>query len=319
MLWLNLLFFVLSCLVLVQSSTFVVRSLSRIAEYFRINEFAVGFIVVAVSTSLPELFVGVTSAFSGNNELALGNVIGANIINLTLIIGIAALLAKGIRIRSKVIKKDFIYMVAIIMVPLLLMWDKALQWYDGLILIAIFVLYIWQMIRQEHRFRKRIDFVHKKEVGRQVLIGLISLVVLMVSANFVVIFATKLSVDMNIPAILIGLILLALGTSLPELILDTRAVIEKHQELAVGDTLGSVITNSTLVLGVSALIHPIQTDVFLFFTSALFLVIIAFVFITFGESERGISWKEGLSLIMLYLFFIIVQTYMTLLRNGAAV
>lgn len=314
MLGLNLVFFVLSCLVLVQSSTFVVKSFSKIAEYLRINEFAVGFIIVAVSTSLPELFVGVTSAFSGTNELALGNVIGANIINLTLIIGIATLLAKGIRIRSKVIKKDFIYMVAIIIVPLLLMWDKALQWYDGLILIMVFVLYIWQMIKQEHRFRKRIDFVPKKEVGRQVVIGLVSLVVLMVSAQFVVIFATKLSVDMSMPPILIGLILLSLGTSLPELILDSRAALENHQELAIGDTLGSVITNSTLVLGVSALIHPIETDVFFFFTSAMFLVIIAFVFITFGESERGISWKEGLSLLLLYVFFIIVQTYITMLR-----
>jgi cation:H+ antiporter len=283
-----------------------------------VNEFAVGFIVVAVSTSLPELFVGVTSAFSGTNELALGNVIGANIINLTLIIGIVALISKNIRIRSKVIRKDFIYMVAIIMVPLLLMWDKVLQWYDGLILIAVFVLYLWQMIKQEHRFSKVFDFVQKKEMGRHITIGMISLVVLMVSANFVVIFATKLSVDMNMPPILIGLILLSLGTSLPELILNSRAALEKHQELAIGDTLGSVITNSTLVLGVSALIHPIQTDVFFFFTSALFLLIIAFVFITFGESDRGISWKEGLSLLLLYVFFIIVQTYITLLRAPAA-
>ncbi len=319
MLALDLLFFVLSCLVLVQSSTFVVRSFSKIAEYFKINEFAVGFIVVAVSTSLPELFVGVTSAFSGTNELALGNVIGSNIINLTLIIGIAALLAKGIKIRSKVIKKDFIYMVAIIIVPLLLMWDKALQWYDGLILLAIFVLYIWQMIKQEHRFRKKIDFVPKKEMGRQITIGIISLIVLMVSANFVVIFATNLSADMNLPPILIGLILISLGTSLPELILNARAALDHHQELTIGDTLGSVITNSTLVLGVSALIHPIETDVFFFFTSAIFLVIIAFVFITFGESERGISWKEGLSLLMLYVFFIIVQTYITTLRTGSPV
>jgi cation:H+ antiporter len=318
MLGLDLVFFVLACLVLVQSSSFVVKSLSKIAEFFRINEFAVGFIIVAVSTSLPELFVGVTSAFSGNNELALGNVIGANIVNLTLIIGVISLLAKNIKIRSKVIRKDFIYMVAIVMLPLLLMWDKKLDWYDGLILIAVFVLYIWQMVKQEHRFKKAFDFVQKREMGRQIIIGLISLVVLMVSANFVVIFATKLSVDMNMPAILIGLILLGLGTSLPELILDSRAVLEKHQELAIGDTLGSVITNSTLVLGVSSLIHPIQTDVFLFFTSALFLVIIAFVFITFGESDRGISWKEGMSLLLLYVFFIIVQTYIAMLRSPAA-
>lgn len=317
MLWLNLIFFVLSCIVLVQSSSFVVKSLSKIAEFFKVNEFAVGFIVVAISTSLPELFVGVTSAFSGTNEMSLGNVIGANIINLTLTIGIAALLSKNIRIKSKVIRKDFIYMVAIMVVPLLLMWDKMLDWYDGLILIGIFVLYIWQMIKQEHRFRKRIEFVNRKEVHRHIVIGVVSLAILMLSANFVVAFATKISLDMNLPTILIGLILISLGTSLPELILNAKSALEHHQELAIGDTLGSVIVNSTLVLGVSCIIHPIHADMFLFFTSALFMMIISFVFITFGESDKGLSWKEGLSLLMLYVFFIITQTYITLLRNSA--
>jgi cation:H+ antiporter len=178
----------------------------------------------------------------------------------------------------------------------------------------VFVIYIWQMVRQEHKFKKAFDFVHKKEMGNQILITLISLVVLMISANYVVLFATNLSVDLNLPAILIGVIILSLGTSLPELVLNARATMSHHPEIAVGDTLGSVITNSTLVLGVTALIHPIETDVFFFFTSAFFLVIISFVFITFGESENGFSWKEGLSLIMLYVFFIVIQTYITLLR-----
>ena len=315
MLILNLVFFIVSCFVLVQSSGLVIKALSKISTYFRVNEFAVGFIVVAVSTSLPELFVGVTSAFTGNTDLALGNVIGANILNLTLVIGIAVLLSRGIRIRSSVIKKDFIYMMAVILLPLFLMWDKKLSRFDGLVLIAVFVFYIWQMIRQEHRFKKSFDFVEKKELRKNILFAFIGLVILMASANYVVLFAGKLSVDMNLPQILIGLIILSLGTSLPELIIDAKAVLAKHQEIAIGDTIGSVVTNSTLVLGVTALIHPIETDVFFFFTSALFLVIISFVFLTFGESERGISWKEGLSLILLYVFFIIIQIYITLLRT----
>jgi cation:H+ antiporter len=316
MLVLNLLFFIVSCFVLVQSSGLVIKALSKISTYFRVNEFAVGFIVVAVSTSLPELFVGVTSAFTGNTDLALGNVIGANILNLTLVIGIAVLLSKGIRIRSSVIKKDFIYMIAIIFLPLLLMWDQKLSRFDGIVLIIVFIFYIWQMVRQEHRFKKNFDFVEKRELRKHILYAIIGLVILLASANYVVLFAGKLSTDMGLPQLLIGLIILSLGTSLPELIIDAKAVLAKHQEIAVGDTIGSVVTNSTLVLGVTALIHPIQTDFFFFFTSALFLVIISFIFLTFAESEKGINWKEGLSLIMLYVFFIIIQTYITMLRSS---
>jgi cation:H+ antiporter len=259
----------------------------------------------------------VTSAFAHTTDLALGNVIGANILNLTLIIGLATVLARGIRVRSRVIKKDFFYMMGIILLPLLLMWDQQLSRFDGILLIAVFVLYIWQMIRQEHKFHKRFDFVEKKELRKHIIIAVIALVVLIVAANYVVMFANNLSIDLAIPSILIGLIILSLGTSLPELVLDTKAAMSHHEELAIGDTIGSVITNSTLVLGVTALITPIQADLFFFFTSALFMVVASFIFITFGESEKGISWKEGLSMVMLYVFFIVVQTYITLLRAGS--
>jgi cation:H+ antiporter len=145
--------------------------------------------------------------------------------------------------------------------------------------------------------------------------GVVAFITLIISANYVVAFATNLSVDLALPAVLIGLLILSLGTSLPELVLNAKAALSKHDELAIGDTLGSVITNSTLVLGVTALITPISTDIFFFFSSALFMIVITFIFITFGESDRGISWKEGISLILLYVFFLVIETYVTLIRT----
>jgi cation:H+ antiporter len=309
----NLLFFILSCIVLVKSSSVLLGSLSKVAYYLKLNEFAVGFIIMAISTSLPELFVGITAGLDKSSSLALGNVIGSNILDLTLVIGVVAILVRDLKITSKIIKKDIVYMIGFVILPLLLMWDQKLSRLDGVLLLAVFGLYIWQMIRQEHSFSKTVDTVRRRDAMWNFFLTFVCIFLLIVSAEFVVEFATRLSGDLALPNILIGLLVISLGTSLPELIFETKAVLNKHEEMAVGDLLGSVITNSTLVLGITAVIHPIEADFLIFFTSAIFMVLISFIFMTFAESDKGLSWKEGLSLIMLYLFFIMVESHITML------
>ncbi|OGM02720.1 hypothetical protein A3K72_02200 [Candidatus Woesearchaeota archaeon RBG_13_36_6] len=204
-------------------------------------------------------------------------------------------------------------MMGFILLPLLLMLDKKVSRLDGLILIVAFVAYIWQLTRQERKFKKLEDHVNKKEAAFYMLLTLIGIIILLVSANFVVKFATLLSIDLMLPPIFIGLFVVSLGTSLPELIFETKSVISKHEELAIGDLIGSVVTNSTLVLGLTALIFPVSADIFLFFTSSIFMVLIAFIFMTFAESDKGISWKEGVSLILLYIFFVVIESYIRML------
>ena len=309
MLIMNVVLFALSCGVLVKSSGLLVKSISKIAHHIGVNEFAIGFIVMALSTSLPELFVGITSAIAGRPELALGTIIGSNILDLTIVIGVVTLLARGVKIKSKIIKKDIVYMLGIVILPLLLAIDKKITRIDGAVLIAVFLLYMWQLTRQERRFKKKIDNVSKKESAFYSLLTIAGIFILLISSNYVVRFATILSLDLMFPPIFIGLFIVSLGTSLPELLFETKAVIAKHEDLAVGDLLGSVITNSTLVLGIIALIMPISVDLFLFFTSAIFLVLIAFIFMTFAESDKGITWKEGMALILLYVFFVVIESY----------
>jgi len=318
----HLVFFIVACFFLVKTSDHVVRSLVKIASFFRLNEFAIGFIIMSVSTSLPDLFVGVVSAMDGQPIFSLGNVIGSNIINMTIVIGIVTLLARKIRIKSKIIRKDLIYMLIVIFLPVLMMIDHkifeffgisgvkaGISRFDGAVLLCIFVYYLWSLSRQERLFRKTIHHIHHSEVIMNVLIFLASFVLLIVSANFVVDNAKYLSFELGIPPLLMGLFIIALGTSLPELMFQTKAVMAKHEEMAIGDMVGSIITNSTLVIGVTALISPIQGSTLVFISSSIFMVLIGFIFLTFAESDNGLSWKEGMSLILLYLFFVIVETY----------
>ncbi len=326
-LWLNLLLFTVACVILVKSASVLLGHLPRVASFFRLNEFAIGFIIMAVSTSTPELFVGISSALGKNTALSLGNVIGSNIVDLTLIIGLVALFNRGIRIRSKIIRKDIIYMIAILLLPVVMMlWPpgwlhpgeealvSTISRFEGILLLLVFIGYLYMAARQERTFHSEIQRATRQEAGVSILLSLAMVIILLASSHFVVRYATGISAELHVPPILIGLFLVAIGTSLPELSFEMRAVSMKHEEMALGDLIGSIITNSTLVLGATALIRPITANFFLFFTSAMFMIVIAFVFLTFAESDGRLTPKEAISLVMLYVLFIIVESYIKTLQ-----
>ncbi|OYT39748.1 MAG: hypothetical protein B6U86_04970 [Candidatus Altiarchaeales archaeon ex4484_43] len=256
----DLILFVLTCIVLVKSAETLVGSLSRIASYFKVTEFVVGFMIMAFATSIPELFTGISSAMESTVEspktsLAIGNVIGANIIDLTLVIGIAAILRRNIKVETKAVRTDAV----------------------------------------------------QGEFHKNLILFVISISLLFISAHFLIEYAHALALELGVPDILIGLLMISLGTTLPELTFETKAVLSEHQYMALGDLIGSVIANSTLVLGLTAIIFPIQTtDFVLFMTSAFFMLTIAFLFITFIEAEKHITWQEGIALIFLYILYMIV-------------
>jgi len=300
---------------LVKSADLLVRALTKVASYLKFSEFIIGFMVVAVATSLPELFVGITSALAKTPALALGNIIGANILDMTLVIGITALLGRGLKIESITVRTDTIYMFIITLLPLLLMADNEISRADGFLLILVFALYVMNLLRQETRFHDKLDGVTKKEATKHSIYALIFLILLMFSARYTVKYALLITQDLDVPPILVGLIILSLGTTLPELTFETRAVLKKHGSMALGDLLGSVIINSSLVLGVTAIIYPIHANFMLFVTSCVFMIVISFIFMTFIESERYLSWQEGLALLMLYILFVIVEVNIQNLTN----
>jgi len=307
----NLILFLIACVILVTAGSFLVKSLSKIGSYLHVSEFVVGFIIMAIATSLPELFVGISSALAKNTALALGNVIGANILDLTLVIGIAILLKRGIVIESKKTKTDALYMFFIAALPFVLMWvGHLISRIDGIILLGAFFFYARKLYKERKVFKKEIKDSEKRwEPVLNTAIFIFSLVLLFLSSRFVVKYATLLSIDLLLPPILIGLFLVSIGTTLPELTFESRAVLTGHSEMALGDLIGSVIVNSTLVLGVTALILPITANFLLFISSGIFMLIVAFLFATFVESGNKLYIKEGISLILLYVFFIIIEFY----------
>lgn len=306
-LWVDLAMFVLACLLLARSGGWIVQGLTKIAKYLNLGEFVIGFVVMAFATSLPELFVSITGSVAGAGGLVIGNIIGSNIANLGLVLGAGILVLKGINIESEATRTDSVHMFLIILLPLLLMLDRELSRIDGVILIGIFVIYLIKLFRQRRRFAEKKYEVNGPELFNSVALTFVSIILLLLSAYFVVEYGVKISIDIGVTQILIGLILIAIGTSLPELVFEISSALKGHHKMGLGTIMGSVVINSTLILGIAALIRPITADFVLFLTSAVFLVVLGFLFVTFVESESKLSLKEGLSLLFFYVLFLIVE------------
>ncbi len=311
MIWQDITLLILFSILLVISGIYLVKSLTKIARFLKLSEFVAGFIIMAIATSLPELFVGITSALKNNTALALGTVIGSNIADLTLVAGIAVLSVKGFNIESKKTQVDSIYMVAMASLPIILtIIGKELSRIDGIILLIAFSIYARRLFKQRKTFRKEFkEPLKRKDILFSGIIFVLSLYVLFFSAQNIVNYATLLATELNIAPIIIGLFAIAIGTSLPELSFSLVSVAKGQTEIFLGDIIGSVIINSTLVLGVTAIILPISADLVLFLTSGAYMIIVTFIFATFIESGNRLYWKEGLSLVLLYVFFFIIEFY----------
>lgn len=303
--------FIISSIVLVKSANVLINSAVRIASYLKVTQFTVGFVVLAIGTSLPELFVAVMAGLSGEGGLAVGNVIGSNLADLCIVGGVIALLrGKIVFTRKKILRDTWIMLLVLLLIPTLML-DGGLNFLDGLILLSVFALYVRKIMKEEAGYRA----VYKGEEGRkskrfyfkQVLYLDVGILMLLVSSHFVVRYGIELAGALSMPPILIGLTIVSIGTSLPELSIESRAVLSKQEMVAMGDLLGSAIINTTLVLGIVALLNSVHVDMVILMSSIVFMLFAGFLFAIFIESENTLTWKEGLALVFLYLVFLITE------------
>jgi len=313
MLWLYILIFLFSCFLLTLSSKWLVGSLSRIALFLKLKEFVVGFFVMAFAASLPNLFVGITAALNKIPQLSFGDVIGGNIVDLTLVIGLAALLSKkGLSAQSQTVQGSSIFMIFIGILPLFLIADHNLSRWDGVLLIFSYLLYILWLFSKKDRFTKIYNHAPKsinvKNFIKDISFLILSIVMLLVGAKGIVSSASVFATVLNLPIGLIGLFIVGLGNCLPETFFSIQAARKNQDWMILGDLMGGVVMCATLVLGVVALISPIKiADFSPFLIARIFLIISALFFIFFLRSDRKISKKEGILLLLIYIFFLIAE------------
>ena len=316
MIILYLALFTIACFVLIKSGAFLVKILTMLSRYFKLTEYVFAFILMAFATSVPELFIGITSGIKGISSISLGNVIGSNLVNLTLVLGIIVIAARGLKIQSKIAKKDAWIVFFISLLPFLLLFDKKLSRGEGVLLVLVFAWYIYRILKNKDAFRKRMDHMKTDakayvKLLRNLLYFIIALTVLILSSWAVIETAKLIAIELYLPLTLIGIILVAVGTSLPELVFGVKAVIAKREGLSLGNLIGSVVVNSTFVLGLVAIIRPIQLESLnVVYIGGAFMILSTLFVNLFITTKEKISMKEGLFLILFYVLFLVAEFFL---------
>jgi len=295
-----------SLLVIMKAASYAITAISNYAKTTGISEYLIGFLVVSIGTSLPELSTAIMGSLANQSKLILGDLIGANIIDVTLVLGLTAIIGKKIVIEGDAIDKTFLTTIALVILPLILGFDGKFQRFDGLILLGAFAIYIFRLIKKEGTLGRIKKSISIKDIWKDMLVFLGSMFALLLSAKWFLISCFQISNYFGIPTFIMGLVFVAIGTTVPELTVSIRSVLKGHHHIGFGNILGSIIANITLVLGIAALINPISFDKTRFITSALFMltsVVIAILFL----KKKTITWQEGVALLLVYITFLVSE------------
>lgn len=309
--FINILIFLIAGLVLVKSSAILVKALVNIARFLKWSEFVVSFVLVGIATTLPEFFVGISSALRGAPELSLGNVIGSNIVNLTLVAGLIILFSKSVKVQERVIKRDIWIVFGLAILPIIFLLNKALSRLEGLILLGLFVSYLVYLIKHKKDFSGVLNrFNNIKTFLKSILFFAGSLVFLLACSWLIVYSVQEIASGLNANLIIMGILLVAFSTSLPELIFGLKSSLMHHEQMHIGNLIGATAANSALILGVTALISPIKLQSLnSFLLPAIFMIFVLLIFNLFIRTKQKLSWHEGALLVLIYVIFVIMQVF----------
>ncbi len=311
---------------LIKGADVFVSSASNLAKLAKIPAIVVGLTIVAFGTSAPEASVSITAAVTGSAGISVGNIVGSNIFNLLVVLGLSAVF-RPVILDKMVVKRDVLLMLASSFMLVLMAFifgsggNRALVWFEGLALLLIFIAYLVYMVRYEvkntiiiedEKTAQTEEKAKKKTSLPLTLLWLIlSLVVIVLGGNLVNVGAKGIAVKIGVSETLAGLTICAVGTSLPELVTSVIAIRKNESEIAVGNVVGSNIFNVMLILGVCSVITPLGIDLF----SVIDMVIMAVLFVVFFIycllSDK-VDRKAGIAMIVLYalyLTFIVLREY----------
>jgi cation:H+ antiporter len=307
---LNPLFFLgvvilLSLIIVIKSSGLLVYGISDYAKKLGISDYITGFIVVSIGTALPELIAAVTGAALGQGKLVFGTIFGSNIFKIPLLGGLL-LIVKKIKTRNDVGGAAPITTLFIALLPFLLVIDRRLGRIDGVILLLAFLFYIFKLWKGEGEMGKLKKNVKLASIWKDGLIFIGSLVALLLSARWLVFSSISISSQLRISPYLIGLLIIGVGASLPELMVQYRSIRKHHQNMATGNVLGSIVTNSTFVLGVAALIAPFNISIETLILTFIFMMV-GLLYTLIVMLKDKVTWKHGLVMVSIYVLFLIFE------------
>ena len=316
--------FIVGFAFVVKGADFLVNGASAIARRLKVSDLIIGLTIVAFGTSAPELVVNIFASAQGNTQIAIGNIIGSNIFNILLILGISSIIYPLLVTKSTVWKEIPFCLFATFLLGILandtLFYQNSdiaeLGRIDALVFLIFFIIFLYYIFKNVKKQRKEdtkqvtLD-IKQYSLKKSLLFIIFGLVILNIGAKWVVDGAVELASFFGISQSLIGLTIVAVGTSLPELVTSAVAALKKNADIAVGNIVGSNIFNILFILGISAMIRPLpfrvedNIDIGVAILAPLLLFITMFT----GRQKHLLERWEGIIFIILYIFYIIFSIY----------
>ncbi|RXJ87370.1 calcium/sodium antiporter [Arcobacter sp. CECT 8985] len=301
--------FIISMGALIYGADFIIQQSERIALYYNISHFVIGATLVAVGTSLPEMAVSISASVKGSGDIAVANVIGSTIFNISLVLGSVFLIAKKISPQRDLFAKDSAWSLFPILVFILMSIDGKLNAVDGVLFLFLMLGYIIFLINSNQVDQIDEDLEKEKFAwGKTALLLALGFIFVIVGADFAIDSATNIARDFGVSEWVIGLFLIAFGTSLPELVISIKSAMKNNADLAIGNIIGSNVANFTMVLGLSSIINDLKVDLSanFFDIAAAFVVSLMLVLITANK-----LYNKSAGIALLVVLGLVIQNSLT--------
>ncbi|MBC8630837.1 calcium/sodium antiporter [[Eubacterium] tenue] len=300
---------------LIKGADIFVDGASSIAKKFNVSPMLIGLTIVAMGTSAPEAAVSVSSSLAGQNDMSIANVVGSNFFNILIVLGVSSIIAK-LPVEKETIKKDTPFLIFISILLLALSLNFNLSRLDGVIFLVLFILFLINMIKSNISSKDiesssgetaiAIEATDTKSIHmpKTLLLCLIGIVGIVFGGDLVVNSATNIATSFGMSANLVGLTIVAMGTSLPELVTSVIAVKKGETEIAIGNVIGSNIFNILLVLGLAALIHPMAVSM-VAIIDTIFMTAVTILLYIFIKKNNSLTKIHGIIFVIIYFIYLI--------------
>lgn len=296
------LFLGIGLVILLAGGKYLVDGASGLAARFGLSPGLIGLTVVAFGTSAPELLVSINAAIKGSSDIAIGNVIGSNISNISMVLGISAVIFP-IVIHRSVLKLDYLATLVSALIFYLMAANGIISRWEGFILFVFFIminLYFFKKISQNEAELNEFENVPSISFFKSILLFFVGVLGLYFGSDMLVDSAVNISKEMGISERIIGVTIIAIGTSLPELITSLIAALKKKTDIAIGNILGSNIQNIFSIIGLTALIRPINVSEIFLNQDFIWMIGLTLLLFPIFRTNWRISRMEGLLLLILY-------------------
>ena len=301
----DILIFIVSMAALVYGADFIIEQSEKIALHYKISPFVIGATLVALGTSLPEMAVSISASIKGSGDIAVANVIGSTIFNIALVLGAVFIVSKKIKPNRDLFAKDSAWALFPILVFILMGIDGELNAVDGVLFLILMAAYLTFLIgsNQVEEVSEE-DEKEKFAWGKSAGLLLIGFIFTIAGADFAIDSAGNIAREFGVSEWVIGLFLVAFGTSLPELTISIKAALNNNADLAIGNIIGSNVANFTMVLGLSSIVNNLNVDLLanFFDIAAAFILSLMLVFITANK-----LYNKSAGIVLLVVLGLVIQ------------